>query len=145
LPAILGGCAWAKRSMRNQIAFENLQASADTAPQGLNPSNWEELTVTKKEKVNHDTVFVRLAFKNSSAVSGLTTASCLLLKAPIGSQNEDGTKKDVIRPYTPVSDPEVRCAWAESDPMLGQGGHHGTVWTNCKQRGACAGATLTWW
>lgn len=86
-----------------------MQASEKTVPQGLNPAGWEELTVIKKEKVNHDTIFVRLGFKDSSAVSGLTTASCLLLKAPIGSTKEDGTKKDVIRPYTPTSDPETRC------------------------------------
>ena len=63
----------------------------------------------KKDKVNHDTVLVRLGFKDSGAVSGLTTASCLLLKAPIGSTKEDGSRKDVTRPYTPTSDPETRC------------------------------------
>lgn len=79
-----------------------------SAPQGLDPASWEEVTVVKKEKVNHDSVLVRLGFKDSNAVSGLTTASCLLLKAPIGSKNEDGTNKAVIRPYTPTSDPDTR-------------------------------------
>jgi cytochrome-b5 reductase len=91
------------------VCYE-VQASEKSAPQGLDPSGWEELVLVKKQKVNHDSILVRLGFKDTNAVSGLTIASCLLLKAPIGATGENGMKKDVIRPYTPVSDPETRCA-----------------------------------
>lgn len=34
-------------------------------------------------------------------------ASCLVTRAAIGSENEDGTRKYVIRPYTPVTGDET--------------------------------------
>ena len=38
----------------------------------------------------------------------MTVASCLLTKAPIGSVKEDGSRANVIRPYTPLSRPNVK-------------------------------------
>lgn len=39
----------------------------------------------------------RFAFENPKQESGLHVASCLLTRAPIGGEKEDGTKKFVIR------------------------------------------------
>lgn len=90
------------------------------APQGLNPDAFEPVKVIKKYNVSHDTVFVRFAYANEDAVSGLTIASCLLLSAPIGEVREDGTRETVIRPYTPVSAPDTKCALChpENAPYL---------------------------
>ena len=50
----------------------------------------------------------RFATPNPDDVSGLFVASCLLTRAPIGSENEDGSRKFVIRPYTPTSPPDAK-------------------------------------
>lgn len=92
---------------------------ADSRTSALDPTEWRKCEVLHKEKVNHDSVKLRLGFDDHSAVSGLTTASCLLLRAPIGSQKEDGTKANVIRPYTPISDSETRYAHAHRATQLG--------------------------
>lgn len=39
----------------------------------------------------------RFAFPDPNQESGLNVASCLLTRAPIGSENKDGTRKFVIR------------------------------------------------
>jgi len=38
----------------------------------------------------------------------MTVASCLLTKAAIGSEKPDGTRANVMRPYTPISRPNVK-------------------------------------
>lgn len=50
----------------------------------------------------------RFATPNPDDTAGLFVASCLLTRAPIGSAKEDGTKKFVIRPYTPTSTVDAR-------------------------------------
>lgn len=67
----------------------------------LDPNNWRPLKVVEKSAVTHNTVRLRFAFPDQNMSSGLTTASCLLTKAPLGEQTEDGKRKPVIRPYTP--------------------------------------------
>lgn len=83
---------------------------AENQTQGLDPKEWRRCKLLHKEKVNHDSVKLRVGFDDGTSVSGLTTASCLLLRAPIGSQKDDGTRANVIRPYTPISDSETRFA-----------------------------------
>ena len=39
---------------------------------------------------------------------GLPVASCLLVRAPIGSEKPDGSRAFVLRPYTPISHPDER-------------------------------------
>ena len=39
---------------------------------------------------------------------GLPVASCLLVRAPIGSKKPDGSRAFVLRPYTPISHPDER-------------------------------------
>ena len=38
----------------------------------------------------------------------MTVASCLVVKAAIGSEKADGTRANVIRPYTPMSRPDAK-------------------------------------
>lgn len=50
----------------------------------------------------------RFATPSPEDDSGLFVASCLLTRAPIGSEKEDGSRKAVIRPYTPVTTPDTK-------------------------------------
>jgi len=66
----------------------------------LDPNNFKSFKLREIYPVNHNTNRYRFELENEQKL-GLTIASCLVVKAPIG---ENG--KDVIRPYTPVSDTE---------------------------------------
>ncbi|KAF2582487.1 hypothetical protein F2Q68_00000690 [Brassica cretica] len=56
--------------------------------------------------VSHNTKLFRFSF-DPSANLGLHVASCLLTRAPLG-YNAEGKTKYVVRPYTPISDPEAK-------------------------------------
>lgn len=63
-------------------------------------NDWIDLKVAKTEALSHDTQHITFDLPNKEDVSGLITASLLLAKFV----TEKGS--NVIRPYTPVSDPE---------------------------------------
>jgi hypothetical protein len=88
-------------------AYYQSPALAEAPAVGLDPSAWKPLTLSKVTKLSENTAIYRFAFADPSAESGMTVASCLLTKAAIGSQKEDGTRANVMRPYTPISRPEV--------------------------------------
>lgn len=49
------------------------------------------------------TVLFRFALPDKTMEAGLPVASCVLVRAPIGSSKPDGSNAFVIRPYTPIS------------------------------------------
>ncbi|WZZ38694.1 hypothetical protein YC2023_034953 [Brassica napus] len=59
-----------------------------------------------KEETGPKTVHMWFSF-DPSANLGLHVASCLLTRAPLG-YNAEGKTKYVVRPYTPISDPEAK-------------------------------------
>lgn len=65
----------------------------------LNKDQFREFTLSDVYPVSHNTKRYRFTFDKEQTL-GLTVASCLLLKAPV----KDKEGKDVIRPYTPVTD-----------------------------------------
>jgi len=65
----------------------------------LDPNNFKKFQLVEIYPVSHNTKRYRFALEDEDQKLGLTVASCLVVKAPIG---ENG--KDEIRPYTPVSD-----------------------------------------
>ena len=106
------------------------EAAPATPGSALDPNEWRSFKVVSKEPVTHNTSRLRcpsplracmqgvvwafqsyqehalagrFATPNPDDTAGLFVASCLLTRAPIGSAKEDGTKKFVIRPYTPTS------------------------------------------
>eukprot|EP00316_Scyphosphaera_apsteinii_P005097 CAMPEP_0119329352 /NCGR_PEP_ID=MMETSP1333-20130426/75629_1 /TAXON_ID=418940 /ORGANISM="Scyphosphaera apsteinii, Strain RCC1455" /LENGTH=285 /DNA_ID=CAMNT_0007338449 /DNA_START=74 /DNA_END=931 /DNA_ORIENTATION=- len=82
-------------------------AQADAAaPAGLDPGKWVPLKLTQVTPLTNNTAIYRFAFSNPDASSGMTVASCLLTKAAIGSQKPDGSRANVMRPYTPISRPD---------------------------------------
>lgn len=74
---------------------------------GLDPSSWTPLRLAKVTPLTDNTAIYSFAFQDPEAQSGMTVASCLLTKAPIGSEKPDGSRANVLRPYTPISRPEV--------------------------------------
>jgi cytochrome-b5 reductase len=72
----------------------------------LNPDKWLEFKLQEKATVSHDSQLFRFSFDPSTKL-GLDVASCLVTRAPIG-QEVEGRRKFVIRPYTPISDPDSK-------------------------------------
>ncbi|KAK9245715.1 hypothetical protein V1506DRAFT_537320 [Lipomyces tetrasporus] len=61
-----------------------------------------DLTLSHVTKVSHDTSIFRFAFPEADDDSGLITASAILIKY------KDENEKNIIRPYTPISDPRTK-------------------------------------
>ncbi|BBN13705.1 cytochrome-b5 reductase [Marchantia polymorpha subsp. ruderalis] len=79
------------------------------APKGaLDPNTWIHFKLEKIEQLSHNTKMLRFGFDDANAVSGLSVASCLLTRARIGNEGKDGKPNYVIRPYTPVTSPDVK-------------------------------------
>ncbi|RLM92847.1 hypothetical protein C2845_PM08G03910 [Panicum miliaceum] len=72
----------------------------------LNPDKWLEFKLQEKAKVSHNSQLFRFSFDPDTKL-GLDVASCLITRAPIGAEVE-GRRKYVIRPYTPISDPDSK-------------------------------------
>nr|GMC68645.1 NADH-cytochrome B5 reductase-like protein [Ipomoea batatas] len=73
----------------------------------LNPNQWIEFKLEDRAPVSHNTHLFRFSF-DPSAKLGLDIASCIITRAPIGQQDAEGKPKFVIRPYTPISDPDAK-------------------------------------
>lgn len=73
----------------------------------LNPKDFVKFKLKEKQYVSHNTSLYRFEF-DPEATLGLSVASCLISRAPIGEKGEDGKPKFVIRPYTPISQPDVK-------------------------------------
>ncbi|KAG7663902.1 MCR1 [[Candida] subhashii] len=65
-------------------------------------NEWVDLKLIKAIPLTHNTKHLIFKLKSEDDISGLVTASCLLTKFVTAKGN------NVIRPYTPVSDPEQK-------------------------------------
>ncbi|THG00767.1 hypothetical protein TEA_018243 [Camellia sinensis var. sinensis] len=74
--------------------------------ESLNPNKWLEFKLQDRAKVSHNTHLFRFSF-DPTANLGLDVASCIITRAPLG-QDAEGKTKYVIRPYTPISDPDSK-------------------------------------
>ncbi|XP_028096226.1 NADH-cytochrome b5 reductase-like protein [Camellia sinensis] len=83
------------------------QINEDMGPKvALNPNKWLEFKLQDRAKVSHNTHLFRFSF-DPTANLGLDVASCIITRAPLG-QDAEGKTKYVIRPYTPISDPDSK-------------------------------------
>lgn len=106
-PATAAAAAVASASIAT-LASHHYASQADSAPaHGLDPTKFTPLKLTKVTPISDNTAVYRFAYDNPEATSGMTVASCLVVKAAIGSEKPDGTRANVIRPYTPISRPDV--------------------------------------
>jgi hypothetical protein len=101
-------CLIARCTTRSHL--QDHMAHADVSPTAaLNPQEWRSVTLLKKDQVNHNTISLRFGFNKPDQVAGLPVASCIIVRAPIGKPQDDGSRGYVIRPYTPVSHPDQKC------------------------------------
>merc|ERR1712144_67872 len=70
---------------------------------GMNEDEFVSFTLGERKEVTGNTHLYRFKLENPEESLNLPIASCLLVRARIGSEQEDGTRKFVIRPYTPTS------------------------------------------
>ncbi|KAI3771620.1 hypothetical protein L6452_02786 [Arctium lappa] len=83
------------------------QIHEETGPKAaLHPKKWKEFKLQEKATVSHNTHIYRFSFDPNLKL-GLDVASCLITRAPLGKDAE-GKTKYVIRPYTPLSDPDSK-------------------------------------
>ena len=54
---------------------------------------------------------LRFGLASPEHTTNLNVASCLVVRAPTGEKKDDGSNEMVIRPYTPVSKPDSKCAF----------------------------------
>ena len=98
-PAALAAAAGA-------ACYSSTQAEAPAA--ALDPKSWVPLKLVSTEPLTENTSVYRFAFAHPEATSGMMVASCLLVKAAIGSEKPDGSRANVLRPYTPMSSPDTK-------------------------------------
>ncbi|KAL2338347.1 hypothetical protein Fmac_012793 [Flemingia macrophylla] len=72
----------------------------------LVPDKWVEFKLQDTARVSHNTQLFRFSFDPTQKL-GLDIASCILTRASLG-QDAEGKPKFVVRPYTPISDPESK-------------------------------------
>jgi len=70
---------------------------------GMDKNNWVSFKLGERQQVTGNTHLYRFKLDDAGESINLPIASCLLVRARIGEAQEDGTKKFVIRPYTPTS------------------------------------------
>ncbi|GMH30703.1 hypothetical protein Nepgr_032546 [Nepenthes gracilis] len=106
IAAITGGISYYYYfSSTNLVHLEAI--NEENSPKvALNPDKWIEFKLHETANVSHNTKLFRFTF-DPSAKLGLDIASCVITRAPIG-QDDEGKPKYVIRPYTPISDPDAK-------------------------------------
>ncbi|GLJ44089.1 hypothetical protein SUGI_0919470 [Cryptomeria japonica] len=72
----------------------------------LDPKQWVQFKLQDVARVSPNTNIYRFSF-DPDAKLGLHVASCIITRAPLGTDDE-GKPKYVIRPYTPISGPESK-------------------------------------
>lgn len=106
LAAISGGFSYYYYFSSPNLVYLD-QPSEDTSPKvALNPDKWIEFKLQDKAQVSHNSQLFRFSF-DPTVKLGLDVASCIITRAPAG-QNPEGNPKYVIRPYTPISDPDAK-------------------------------------
>ena len=99
------GAAFGAIGLLQQSNTPSRQQSSATSV-GLDPKGWTPLTLTNIKKLTANTAIYRFAYSDPEATSGMSVASLLMVKAPIGSTKKDGSRANVLRPYTPITRPE---------------------------------------
>ncbi|XP_010535871.1 PREDICTED: NADH-cytochrome b5 reductase-like protein [Tarenaya hassleriana] len=106
IAALSGGLSYYYVSSDSNLVYLD-HAKEESGPKtALKPDTWLEFKLQDTARVSHNTQLFRFSF-DPSAKLGLEVASCILTRAPIGYDSE-GKTKFVIRPYTPISDPEAK-------------------------------------
>ncbi|KAJ4952132.1 hypothetical protein NE237_028964 [Protea cynaroides] len=105
IAAVSGGMSYYYYSSPNMVQLDqsNEEAGAKVA---LNPDKWVEFKLKETARVSPNTKLYRFSY-DPTAKLGLDVASCFYTRAPQGLDDE-GKMKYVLRPYTPISDPDAK-------------------------------------
>ncbi|KAI3438115.1 hypothetical protein D9Q98_000556 [Chlorella vulgaris] len=108
IAALAGGTAIYWGVNRGEApAAKPVTAALTPPPVALSADEWRSFKLVHKEAltkgVPSPTVLFRFALPDKTMEAGLPVASCVLVRAPIGSSKPDGSNAFVIRPYTPIS------------------------------------------
>ena len=80
-----------------------------TAKSALSKQDFTSFKLVSRKHVSHNTAIFRFAFPNPTDTLGMSVASCLTVKADmelIDPKTGEKLIKPVMRPYTPISDPD---------------------------------------
>lgn len=94
-------------SLAAAASFGSITTHASTADQPLTADTWAKLKLIEKRQLtggDRPTYFFRFQLPKNQ--DPMPVASCLLTRAPIGKQKEDGSHAFVLRPYTPLHSPD---------------------------------------
>ncbi|OAY31665.1 NADH-cytochrome b5 reductase-like protein [Manihot esculenta] len=106
IAAVSGGISYLYYYSSPNLAYLD-QVKEETGPKvALKPDKWIEFKLQDTARVSHNTHLFRFSF-DPSAKLGLDIASCILTRAPL-ELDAEGKTKYVIRPYTPISDPDAK-------------------------------------
>ncbi|OAY82958.1 NADH-cytochrome b5 reductase-like protein [Ananas comosus] len=103
---VASGVAFYYASSSPAVAHLDEKAEVNVGKVALDPEKWLEFKLQETARVNHNTQLFRFSF-DPTAKLGLDVASCILTRASIGEESE-GRRRYVIRPYTPISDPDSK-------------------------------------
>ncbi|CAI9298414.1 unnamed protein product [Lactuca saligna] len=108
IAAISGGISYFYYfSEPNLVHLDPIKINKEPGPKSaLDPKKWQPFKLQDKATVSHNTHIYRFSFDPNLKL-GLDVASCLITRAPLG-EDADGKRKYVIRPYTPISDPDSK-------------------------------------
>ncbi|KAJ4846950.1 NADH-cytochrome b-5 reductase-like protein [Turnera subulata] len=106
IAAVSGGVSYLYYFSSPNLAYLD-EVKEETGPKtALNPNKWIEFKLQDTARVSHNTQLFRFSF-DPTARLGLDVASCIITRAPLG-QDAEGKTKYVMRPYTPISDPDAK-------------------------------------
>jgi cytochrome-b5 reductase len=84
------------------------RAAAAAPPAMMTPADWTPLTLLAREQLTGgDRPTLLLRFALPAGQPPLPVTSALLVRLPVGEVKEDGTRKMVMKPYTPISAPDA--------------------------------------
>ena len=90
--------------LTNLASFKTAEADSKRGMHGgMDKDSWVSFALGERKQVTGNTHLYRFKLDNAEDSINLPIASCLLVRARIGEEQEDGTKEYVMRPYTPTS------------------------------------------
>ncbi|XP_023547148.1 NADH-cytochrome b5 reductase-like protein [Cucurbita pepo subsp. pepo] len=106
IAAVSGGISYMYYVSSSDLVHLDQNSEAGGPKVALKSDKWIEFKLQDTARVTHDTQLFRFSFDPTEKL-GLHVASCLLTRAPSGVDAE-GKVKYVVRPYTPISDPDSK-------------------------------------
>ncbi|QCD80665.1 NADH-cytochrome b5 reductase-like protein [Vigna unguiculata] len=106
IAAISGGVSFLYYHSSPDLVHSQQTGQEESRNTALNPDKWIEFKLQDTARVSHNTQLFRFSFDPTQKL-GLDIASCILTRAPLG-QDAEGKPKFVVRPYTPISDPDSK-------------------------------------